>query len=146
MYPWLSSPLFLFYSMSTTMCNSPKYYTGRMWIILNSPPVSVDHSRVKLTLTTSKNDADYINANFIKVCQQCTGTQRHIQLLLQYLPLLAHAKSQVCELSNQLLLITLTLGCVSVLREYQVLGHILRPRVLYPTLYWTSWGCFGSTE
>lgn len=25
-----------------------------------------DHSRVKLTLTTSKNDTDYINANFIK--------------------------------------------------------------------------------
>lgn len=73
------------------MCNSPKYYTGHMWIITNSPPVSVDHSRVKLTLTTSKNDADYINANFIKVCQQCTCTQQHIQLLLQYLPLLAHA-------------------------------------------------------
>lgn len=28
--------------------------------------VPFDHSRVKLTLTTSKNDADYINANFIK--------------------------------------------------------------------------------
>uniref|UniRef100_A0A8C6S963 protein-tyrosine-phosphatase n=1 Tax=Neogobius melanostomus TaxID=47308 RepID=A0A8C6S963_9GOBI len=25
-----------------------------------------DHSRVKLTFTTSKNDTDYINANFIK--------------------------------------------------------------------------------
>ncbi|KAM7405186.1 hypothetical protein PAMP_012467 [Pampus punctatissimus] len=28
--------------------------------------VPFDHSRVKLTLTTSKNDTDYINANFIK--------------------------------------------------------------------------------
>lgn len=28
---------------------------------------SVDHSRVKLSLTTSKNDNDYINASFIKV-------------------------------------------------------------------------------
>lgn len=28
---------------------------------------SVDHSRVKLGLKTSNQDADYINANFIKV-------------------------------------------------------------------------------
>lgn len=33
------------------------------------PPIlySVDHSRVKLGLKTSNQDADYINANFIKV-------------------------------------------------------------------------------
>lgn len=33
------------------------------------PPLlhSVDHSRVKLGLKTSNQDADYINANFIKV-------------------------------------------------------------------------------
>ncbi|KAG7221686.1 hypothetical protein INR49_000053 [Caranx melampygus] len=29
--------------------------------------IPFDHSRVKLTLTTTKNDTDYINANFIKV-------------------------------------------------------------------------------
>uniref|UniRef100_A0A667Z8N8 protein-tyrosine-phosphatase n=1 Tax=Myripristis murdjan TaxID=586833 RepID=A0A667Z8N8_9TELE len=28
--------------------------------------IPFDHSRVKLTLTTSKNDSDYINASFIK--------------------------------------------------------------------------------
>lgn len=28
---------------------------------------SVDHSRVKLGLKTSNQDADYVNANFIKV-------------------------------------------------------------------------------
>lgn len=53
--------------------------------------ISVDHSRVKLTLATSKNDTDYINANFIKVCQQCTCTEQRAQSLLQYLPLLTHA-------------------------------------------------------
>lgn len=59
------------------MCNSPKYFTvhpsvhfNHVWITLNSSFASVDHSRVKLTLTTSKKDTDYINANFIKVCQQ----------------------------------------------------------------------------
>lgn len=30
---------------------------------------TVDHSRVKLSLNTSKNDTDYINANFIRVCE-----------------------------------------------------------------------------
>lgn len=29
--------------------------------------MSVDHSRVKVTLKTSNQDTDYINANFIKV-------------------------------------------------------------------------------
>lgn len=33
------------------------------------PVLSVDHSRVKLNFTTSKNDSDYINASFIKVDQ-----------------------------------------------------------------------------
>uniref|UniRef100_A0A3Q2YFM8 protein-tyrosine-phosphatase n=1 Tax=Hippocampus comes TaxID=109280 RepID=A0A3Q2YFM8_HIPCM len=34
-----------------------------------------DHSRVKLTLTTSKDDTDYINASFIK---GVTGTKAYI--------------------------------------------------------------------
>ena len=29
--------------------------------------LSVDHTRVKLTLTTAKNDSEYINASFIEV-------------------------------------------------------------------------------
>lgn len=75
--------------------------TVHVWIISNCPLVSVDHSRVKLTLTTSKNDTDYINANFIKVCQECTCTQRHIQSLLPCLPLLADAnlKCVSCQTS-----------------------------------------------
>lgn len=31
----------------------------------------VDHSRVELTLLTSKNPSDYINASFIEVNEQC---------------------------------------------------------------------------
>lgn len=74
-----------------TMWSSPKYFTvhpaihfNHAWITLNSF-ASVDHSRVKLTLTTSKNDTDYINANFIKVCQQRTCTAAY--LLHYFLPL-----------------------------------------------------------
>ncbi|KAJ0036301.1 hypothetical protein NQD34_004978 [Periophthalmus magnuspinnatus] len=37
--------------------------------------IPFDHSRVKLTLTTSKNDTDYINANFIK---GVTGSRAYI--------------------------------------------------------------------
>lgn len=74
------------------MCNSPKFFTvhpaihfNHAWITLNSSFASVDHSRVKLTLTTSKNDTDYINANFIKVCQQRTCAAAY--LLHYFLPL-----------------------------------------------------------
>lgn len=38
----------------------------------------VDHSRVKLTLSTTKNDTDYINANFIKVNEQSPRKERII--------------------------------------------------------------------
>lgn len=36
-------------------------------LVLSVPFLSVDHSRVKLNFTTSKNDSDYINASFIRV-------------------------------------------------------------------------------
>lgn len=39
-------------------------------LVLPVPFLSVDHSRVKLNFTTSKNDSDYINASFIRVNQR----------------------------------------------------------------------------
>lgn len=45
---------------------------------LNVALLAVDHSRVKLTFTTTKNDTDYINASFIEVNEQRPCTQVHV--------------------------------------------------------------------
>lgn len=47
---------------STTLLTMLK---SAQWLCFST----VDHSRVKLSLITSKNDTDYINANFIQVCE-----------------------------------------------------------------------------
>uniref|UniRef100_A0A3B4A838 protein-tyrosine-phosphatase n=1 Tax=Periophthalmus magnuspinnatus TaxID=409849 RepID=A0A3B4A838_9GOBI len=62
--------------------------------------IPFDHSRVKLTLTTSKNDTDYINANFIK---GVTGSRAYIatqgplpHTVLDFLRMLWEYNIEVC--------------------------------------------------
>lgn len=80
--------------------------------------LSVDHSRVKLSFTTSKNDSDYINASFIKVNRQ----RPHVQL---------------CQLTYKDS-VPASRGCPAPLSTLPL-------RARCPTPCWTSSGCSGST-
>lgn len=132
--------------MLRTVSNGPRFYTAHTWMI--SKFLSFNFSRPQQSKT---------HLSYIKERHRLHQRQFHQGMPTVYLhratcsvtaPIFATPHpcySQVCELSNQQPLITLTWGCISAFRGCRVRGHILRPRVLCPTLCWTSWGWFGST-
>lgn len=101
--------------------------------------LTVDHSRVKLSLITSKHDTSYINASFIKVRKRiCVYTFIHKEnyTLIRL--------NKTCSNDNCQNQEDCHLFCIY-FRECWALGCILPHKARCQTLCLTSGGCCGNT-